>query len=100
MKVLIKKTGEIVNAASYAKVALDMCDSYGNPIEVGLDEIELLSDGDLSLYERIDILKDVIAYHSSRIDGLTKSLLNLEHCLGDIETQLINQENGNAEENN
>lgn len=100
MKVLIKKTGEIVNAASYAKVALDMCDSYGNPIEVLLDEIELLQDGDLSLYERIDILKDIIANLTSRIDGITQSQINHNHRLEDIETQLMNQENGNAEENN
>lgn len=44
MKARIKKTGEIVNLASYAKITLEICDSYGNPIEVKPEEIELISD--------------------------------------------------------
>lgn len=42
MKARIKKTGEIVNLAEYAKITLDMCDSYGNPIELKPDEVELI----------------------------------------------------------
>lgn len=42
MKVRIKKTGEILEVAEYAKVAMDVCDSYGNPLEYGLDEIEII----------------------------------------------------------
>jgi hypothetical protein len=44
MKARIKKTGEIVNLASYATIALDMCDSWGNPIEMKPEEIELIQD--------------------------------------------------------
>lgn len=44
MKVRIKKTGEILEAAEYAKVAMDVCDSYGTPLEYGLDEIEIVED--------------------------------------------------------
>ena len=44
MKVRIKKTGEIFEVAEYAKVAMDVCDSYGNPLEYGLDEIEIVED--------------------------------------------------------
>jgi hypothetical protein len=44
MKVKIKKTGEIINIASYAHVTLEACDSYGSPIELGFDEIELLEE--------------------------------------------------------
>lgn len=44
MKVRIKKTGEIFEVAEYAKVAMDVCDSYGNPLEYGLDEIEIISE--------------------------------------------------------
>jgi hypothetical protein len=44
MKVRIKKTGEILEVAEYAKVAMDVCDSYGNPLEYGLDEIEIVED--------------------------------------------------------
>lgn len=44
MKVRIKKTGEVLEVAEYAKVAMDVCDSYGNPLEYGLDEIEIVED--------------------------------------------------------
>ena len=44
MKARIKKTGEIVNLASYATITLDMCDSWGNPIEMKPEEIELIQD--------------------------------------------------------
>lgn len=44
MKVRIKKTGEIVNAAEYAKITLEQCDSWGNPVEMNLDEVELIDD--------------------------------------------------------
>lgn len=44
MKARIKKTGEIINIANYAKVTLDKCDSYGNPIELGFDEVEILKE--------------------------------------------------------
>jgi hypothetical protein len=44
MKARIKKTGEILEVAEYAKVAMDVCDSYGNPLEYGLDEIEIIGE--------------------------------------------------------
>lgn len=44
MKARIKATGEIVNLASYATIALDQCDSLGNPIELKPEEVELLQD--------------------------------------------------------
>jgi hypothetical protein len=44
MKARIKKTGEIVNLASYAKITLESCDSWGNPIEVKPEEVELITD--------------------------------------------------------
>jgi hypothetical protein len=44
MKVRIKKTGEILEVAEYAKVAMEVCDSYGNPLEYGLDEIEIIGE--------------------------------------------------------
>lgn len=50
MKAKIKATGEIVKLAEYAKITLDMCDSYGNPIELKPEDVELISDnnGDTS----------------------------------------------------
>lgn len=44
MKARIKKTGEIVNLASYATIALEQHDSWGNPIEVKPEEIELIQE--------------------------------------------------------
>lgn len=44
MKARIRATGEIVKLAEYAKITLDMCDSYGNPIELKPEDVELISD--------------------------------------------------------
>lgn len=44
MKVRVKKTGEVLNVADYAKVETAHCNSWGNPIEYGLDEIEIIPD--------------------------------------------------------
>lgn len=44
MKARIKSTGEIVNLAEYATITLDMCDSYGNPIELKPEDVELIPD--------------------------------------------------------
>lgn len=44
MKARIISTGEIINIADYARVTLDKCDDYGNPIEVSFEDIELIKD--------------------------------------------------------
>lgn len=44
MKARIKKTGEIVNLASYATITFDKCDSWGNPIELKPEEVELIQE--------------------------------------------------------
>ena len=44
MKAKIKATGEIVKIADYAKITLNQCDSYGNPIEMKPEEVELLQE--------------------------------------------------------
>lgn len=44
MKARIKKTGEIVNLASYATITLDEHDSWGNPIELKPEEVELIQE--------------------------------------------------------
>lgn len=64
MKARIKKTGEIINIADYAKVTLDRYDSWGNPIELGFDEIEILQEptNDIdSEQRRYEIAKDIMA---------------------------------------
>ena len=44
MKARIKKTGEIVNIADYATITLDDHDSWGNPIEMKPEDIELIQE--------------------------------------------------------
>ena len=44
MKAKIISTGEIIKIADYARVTLDKCDDYGNPIEVSFEDIELIKD--------------------------------------------------------
>ena len=44
MKTKIRKTGEIVNIAEYSKITLEQCDSWGNPIELKPEEIELIQE--------------------------------------------------------
>ena len=44
MKAKIKKTGEIVNIAEYATIELEMCDSYGDPICLAPEDIELIQE--------------------------------------------------------
>ena len=44
MKAKIKATGEIIDIASYATITLDKCDSYGTPIEVRPEDVELIAD--------------------------------------------------------
>jgi hypothetical protein len=44
MKARIKKTGEIVNIAEHATIELEMCDSYGDPICLCPEDIELIQE--------------------------------------------------------
>lgn len=44
MKARIKKTGEIINLAEYAKIELDVCDSFGNPIELNHEDVEFVQE--------------------------------------------------------
>lgn len=44
MKVRVKETGEIINIADYARVTLDKCDSYGSPIELSFNEVEIFQE--------------------------------------------------------
>lgn len=71
MKARIKKTGEIINIANYAKVTLDQCDSWGNPIELGFDEVEILQEPTSDIdweQRRYEIAKEMlpITYQESR----------------------------------
>lgn len=54
MKAKIIKTGEIINIAEYAKIELDVCDSYGNPISVIPEDVELIPDVKEDNFPKID----------------------------------------------
>ena len=43
-KVRIKETGEIINIAEYARVTLDKFDSFGDPITLPFDEVEVINE--------------------------------------------------------
>ena len=42
MKARLKATGEIIELADYCQITLDKCDSWGNPIELKPEEVELI----------------------------------------------------------
>ena len=66
MKVRIKKTGELVNLAPYAKITLEACDSYGNPIELRPEEVELVQETSDSRIDweqrRYEIARTILPY--------------------------------------
>lgn len=68
MKAKIKKTGEIINIADYARVTLESCDSYGDPLEFGFDEVEILQEKSDDIdYEkrRYEIAKELMKAFAS-----------------------------------
>lgn len=64
MKARIKETGEIINISDYARVTLDKCDSYGSPIELSFDEVEILQERSDNIdweQRRYEIAKSMMA---------------------------------------
>lgn len=62
MKARIISTGEIMNIADYARVTLDKCDDYGNPIEVSFEDIELIKDSSSTIdWQQVRIQASVAA---------------------------------------
>lgn len=97
MKVKIKKTGEIVNAADYARVALDQCDSWGSPIELPLDEIELIpedtSSEEIERRRRVAALAEklYVAYNTHGANVAYASMLDFAHVIIDKEDKYIKE---------
>lgn len=86
MKAKIIKTGEIINIAEYAKIELDVCDSYGNPISVRPEDVELIPDvkeDNLSKIDweqrRYEIAREMLLYAAET----SRSILMSGHGLGD-----------------
>ena len=62
MKAKIISNGEIINIADYARVTLDKCDDYGNPIEVSFEDIELIKDSSSTIdWQQIRIQASIAA---------------------------------------
>lgn len=67
MKARIISTGEIINIADYARVTLDKCDDYGNPIEVSFEDIELIKDSSINIdWQQVRIQASIAAMQSLR----------------------------------
>ena len=83
MKARIKKTGELVNLAPYAKITLTTCDSYGSPIELSPEEVELVQEtSDSSIdweQRRYEIARTVLPYCAET----TRTILMSGHGIGD-----------------
>ncbi len=90
MKAKIKATGEIINIASYAKITLDKCDSYGNPIEVRPEDVELIANVEEDSYwQNVRIQAAIAAMqgflsrqtYKADLATLAKDSVRLANCL-------------------
>lgn len=85
MKAKIKKTGEIVNIANYARITLDSHDSYGNPLELGFDEVEILQENTSDIdweqrrYEIAKTMMHAIYLDDGNAERADKSDLGFEY---------------------
>lgn len=76
MKARIKKTGEIVNLASYAMITLDTYDSWGNPIELKPEEVELIYEEETP--KEIDSIRMQIALEMAKFACKESKSINLK----------------------
>lgn len=85
MKARIKKTGEIVNVSEYAKITLEQCDSWGNPVELSPDEVELIDESE----QRIETPFFEALQHNFEKDADSKSWLRQSRRLLNATSQTI-----------
>lgn len=76
MKIKIKKTGEIKIVQGYARVPVEDCDSYGNPLEYSLDEIELIQPSESGI--------DWRKFKANAIVEITKSVISSDLILKEL----------------
>lgn len=106
MKARIKKTGEIINVAEYAKVVLDSCDSYGNPLELGFDEVEILQEkhDDIDWEQRrYELAKELMKGfasnpHNQCVDATTETLA--QWSVGGADALIAELKKGGRDANN
>ena len=93
MKVRVKETGEIINIADYARVTLDKCDSYGNPIELSFDDVEILQEMSDNIdweQKRYEIAKETVTAIMSNEDFLSSGFYVREQSNGQRQIQTNN----------
>lgn len=86
MKARIIETGEIINIADYSRAILDKCNSYGNPINLGFDEVEFIKEN----------TKDDIEWEQRRYE-LAKDFTTViisAHTVEEINNLFFKNENG------
>lgn len=82
MKARIKKTGEIVNLASYATITLERCDSWGNPIELKPEDVELIQEQTEDKHWQMDNITDWDYY---RIHAAIAAMQGVMNFFGSID---------------
>lgn len=72
-----------MNLAPYAKITLNTCDSYGSPIELSPEEVELVQETSDSIIDweqrRYEIARTVLPYCAET----TRTILMSGHGIGD-----------------
>ena len=89
MKEKIKKTGEIINVAEYAKVTTDKCDSYGTPIEFDYDEVEFIQDDTSNInweQRRFILIKGIIQGMCINLDDNANYKLMANYAIKQADT--------------
>jgi hypothetical protein len=84
MKAKIIKTGEIINIAEYAKIELDVCDSYGNPIQLKPDDIELIPDVKEDNLPKIDWEQRRYEIAREILPSIAENILNILQSGGSL----------------
>lgn len=75
-KIRIKKTGEVKIVPEYARIQVEDCDSYGNPLEYNLDEIEII--GERRIFESYSVVNWQQVKMQSAIAAMQAQLANPE----------------------
>lgn len=99
MKARIKKTGEIINIAEYARVVLESCDSYGAPLELGFDEVEILQEktDDIDWEQRrFEIAKDIYSRNYGNGEVTAKACAKIAIERANILVAELKKEGNNA----
>ena len=106
MKAKIKATGEIIKIADYSTITLDKCDSWGNPVEIKPEDIELIQDvtedehwQDVKERAAIAAIQGILANSTLINDPVIKIEEISVNCANELVKQLKDELYGNTKEN-